>query len=1165
MTRILKMEMKGFKSFANRTEVLFGDNFNCILGPNGSGKSNVLDALCFVLGKAGAKGLRVEKSSNLIYNGGKSKKPAKEGEVSIWFDNSNKEFEAFDDKEIKLTRLIKGTGQGVYKINDVTKTRTQIIDLLSMANIDPDGYNIILQGDIVRLIEMSTTDRRKIVEEIAGINIYEDKKNKALRELNRVEEKLNQADIVLVEREAYLSELKKDRNQALKFKRLEDNKKRNKKTLLTKQLEKDKTQLKSIEENMSNVKSKISKSNEEIDSLRKSISEKEFKIKELNQEVENKGEKEQVKVHKEVENLKVSVNVAKQRLQTISTELEKLKGRQNDLKSSFEELKSKIDSLEKEKVDLTKRIEIRKNDLDNVQNRISEFKKKNNLDASSKVDERINLIDQETDKIAEEIGSLRENQQNLFRDKDRLDMSLESIDDKLAKVAQIKEENKQDLAKLKQHKVEFKSATSDLSKALSQSSEFALQLSNARNKIISKEEERAKLNARKAAMLEQIAGSSAIQSVLELAKKDSKIYGTIAELGGAKEDYALALEIAAGNRIRSIVVEDDATAAKCIRFVKDKQLGVISVLPLNKLRTVEIDKNLRNMKTPGVHGLALDLLDYDPKFDKAFKHVFGNTLVVDSLDVARKIGIGKARMATLSGDITELSGAMQGGYRAKKKAGGAFSQSQIDKQIKTLDKEISDASSVVSLVEQKARDNEELIQRLRNLKAELEGDIIKMEKLLHLDSDESDISNDTKKKIQSDLKEIDKKIDDVTDKIGDKNKYLAKLKIEKQSLRDQIMELRNPAKLAELQSFEEKKSELQTEIIKLEGDKKHAIAQMESVIGPENRKTLEIMKQHDKEVEEFLKEQNQLRKQITSEEKELQQKEKQESAFYKQFKDLFDKRDKLKSEVSKAENKIINHNADIRVNEQKINAYSIDLARLRAEVAGLEEELKHYPDIEIYTNKSEESMKRELSQFEKMAEEIGAVNMRALEIYDKVEEEYHKLIDKKDTLSKERTEVLAMINQIDGKKKELFLKTFYSLDENFKKFFEKLIVKGDASLVIENEEDPFEAGLEIKVRLTGKRFLDIRSLSGGEKTLAALAFLFAVQEYEPASFYVLDEVDAALDKKNAEKLAKLIRSYCDRAQYVVISHNDGVIAEADKLYGISMNEHGMSKVTTLKL
>src|SRR6056297_1717385 len=198
MTRVLKLEMKGFKSFARKTEVPFSEDFNCVLGPNGSGKSNVLDAICFVLGKSGAKGLRAEKTANLIYNGGKTKKPSKEGEVSIYFDNSAKIFgEEFD--VFKVTRVVRASGQSVYKVNDKSVTRSQILDLLSRARINPDGYNIILQGDIVRLVEMSSVERRQIVEEIAGISIYEQKKQKALRELGRVEDKMNEAEIILSE------------------------------------------------------------------------------------------------------------------------------------------------------------------------------------------------------------------------------------------------------------------------------------------------------------------------------------------------------------------------------------------------------------------------------------------------------------------------------------------------------------------------------------------------------------------------------------------------------------------------------------------------------------------------------------------------------------------------------------------------------------------------------------------------------------------------------------------------------------------------------------------------------------------------------------------------------------------------------------------------------
>ncbi len=189
----------------------------------------------------------------------------------------------------------------------------------------------------------------------------------------------------------------------------------------------------------------------------------------------------------------------------------------------------------------------------------------------------------------------------------------------------------------------------------------------------------------------------------------------------------------------------------------------------------------------------------------------------------------------------------------------------------------------------------------------------------------------------------------------------------------------------------------------------------------------------------------------------------------------------------------------------------------------------------------------------------------ALEIYDEIEKEYQALLDKKEKLISEKEDVLEMMGEIEGKKKELFMRTFNAINENFRTIFSALSTKGETSLVLENEENPFEGGLNIRVRITGKKFLDIRSLSGGEKTMTALAFIFSIQEYEPHSFYILDEVDAALDKHNSEKLSKLLRKYVEKAQYIIISHNDAIISEADNLYGISMNEHGISQVTSLKI
>jgi len=291
------------------------------------------------------------------------------------------------------------------------------------------------------------------------------------------------------------------------------------------------------------------------------------------------------------------------------------------------------------------------------------------------------------------------------------------------------------------------------------------------------------------------------------------------------------------------------------------------------------------------------------------------------------------------------------------------------------------------------------------------------------------------------------------------------------------------------------------------------------------------------------------------------------SQFFSQFKGLIEKRNRLDKDASEKEGRILNIDETGRKEEMTLNLLSIEEAKVKAEMAGINAEFEQYSGVELDMEKPEEQLKKEINEFERMMASFGNnINMRSLEIYETVEKEYGILMDKKNVLLKEKDAVVGMMNEIERNKKELFLKTLNVVDGQFRRIFGQLTTKGEAYLEIENKEDPFAGGLKFHVKITGSKFIDIRSLSGGEKTLTGLAFLFAIQEHEPATFYILDEVDAALDKHNSEKLAKLIRSYCQKAQYVVISHNDAIISEGDILYGVSMNqEAGLSNVVSLRM
>ncbi|HLP79956.1 MAG TPA: AAA family ATPase, partial [Acidobacteriota bacterium] len=660
MTRIIKLEMKGFKSFAKQTDILFNDDFNVVIGPNGSGKSNVIDALCFVLGKSSAKGLRAEKSANLIYNGGKLKQPMKEGEVSIYFDNSSKVFPV-DAAEIKVTRIIKDNGQSVYKINGKKHTRNEVLDFLYYAKINPDGYNIILQGDIIRFVEMSGEDRRRIIEQISDISVYEDKKQKAILELEKVEQSFKEAQIILNERNSYLRDLSKEREQALAFKDLDVAVKRGRATILSKTMGDKQGQIDKINEgNASTVKAQ-QELQTLINELRKEIAEKKSQIAQINTQIESQGDKEQVALHKKLELLKVEVATAKNRIQVISDEITRINTRKTQLQTSRTELQQKIKQLNEQKKHQDISISTNQKMQAQIKANIAEFRKKHNMEQAGEVDKQIEDLDKKIDEQQKEVDRLREQQQDMLRTKDRLELQIKNADEKIMKVLEVSKAHKTEIEGLKQKRLEFKKVTVELSQKLNADASMVAQVSNARSKINFLNEELAKLNARRASIQETLGGSMAIAKIIEQKHKLGGVHGTISSLGSVEGKYAKALEVAAGNKIKAIVVDDDEVAERCINFLKQNQLGVATFLPLNKIKGQAITEKVPS--GPGIHGFALDLITFDKKYRNAFSHVFTNTVIVEDIGAARKVGIGSLRMVTIDGDLTESSGAMQGGFR----------------------------------------------------------------------------------------------------------------------------------------------------------------------------------------------------------------------------------------------------------------------------------------------------------------------------------------------------------------------------------------------------------------------------------------------------------------------------------------------------------------------
>jgi len=1163
-TKINKLILEGFKSFGKRTEFVFADDFNCIIGPNGSGKSNVIDALCFVLGKTSAKSMRATNSANLIYNGGKSAPAGKQAEVTIVFDNSTKVF-PLPDEEVRITRIVRSDGQSKYKINNKTHTREQMIELLSAARINPDGYNIVLQGDIAGFCQMPSGERREIVEEIAGIGLYEERKQAALRDLTKVEERLNQAEIILKEREGFLKDLKKDRDQALKYKELSDNIKVSKGSYLKLQMNKKDAELAKLNEQTGKHKVKFDEYTGRINGFREQIRTQRDELQRINAELEQKGEKEQLQLQKQLEQLRVEQAGTLARVQTLKQELSRLGQRKEQMGKNLDELDGKLAQMDERKQSYTGRLEAIGKDLRYIDERMKEFRKKHNIaDDSSDIENGIRDLDGKSEEKAREVQQLGEKRQNLLREQDVITFKLQTIDEQIKKVVGLEKEHEGELSILRQKKEEFKKAVLELNQILNDDSRMAAELAGGRAKALKCAEELAKFEVKQAAQQESIAGNIAVKRILEQRKSMPGVYGTVAELGSVSGKYGTALEVSAANRIHSIVVEDDKIAQKCIDYLKGAKLGIATFLPLNKMSAAPRKEDLRKLSTEkGVIGLAIDLIKYDPAYRDAFNYVFGSTLVVDNLTTARRIGIGKVRMVTLEGDLCELSGAMIGGHRAKKT--GVFGDEDLSGKIAQINEEIATIQSSISTTEKRKKQNEERITTLREFKANLEGDIIKTEKSLRVDTSDLDASKDYKKEISKRSKDIEKELETLGEEQSERTRELAQLKIERQKLLDQLTTQRNPRLQAELNTFNDKKRELENEKLIIDTELKNLQQQREELVGKETSGTKDVLAQLDAEAVTFTSEQKELDKHLKGLERDIKTKEKEQDAFQSQFKQLFTRSKKLNEGITDHEKKAYAIEDEARQEEIKLNTFSIEGARVKAEHASIAAEFEQYAGVSLQLEKSEDHLKKEIADFEKMRANVGSVNMRALDIYDAAATEFASLVQKKDTLVQEKDSVVMMMNEIETRKKDIFLQTLAKLQTNFARIFSQLTSKGEVELVLEDPETIFEEGLDIKVRLTGNKFLDMRSLSGGEKTLVALAFIFAVQEFAPASFYVLDEVDAALDKRNAERLGKLIAQYSQNAQYVVVSHNDAVITEAPILYGVSLADHGVSKVVGLKL
>ena len=1164
---IKKLIIRNFKSFGKKVEIPFYKGFTVISGPNGSGKSNIVDSILFCLGLSTAKSLRAERLTDLVYscNG----KQCEEAEVSIVFDNSDAKLPFEGD--VTITRRIRLTDKGYYSyyyINGKSTNLSEIQRLLSNAGIHSDVYNVIMQGDVTRITEMTPVQRRKIIDDIAGISEFDEKKEKAIEELEIVRENIERINAVLAEVNARLQQLEKDRQEALRYKALLEEKEYCNRLLTThryRNLVAKRNRLESeiarMERERDRLSARIVEINEKIQALNSEAKEITTKIAEVSGAAYTKIQERIVEINSEIEAIRKSGELYRREIARLQEEKTKLAVSISKLREELESCNEEIERLAIERISLQSvvdetaaKLELIKAKLEEVDAKYTQMRdrllaKKEELEALK--EKRAELI-RHADRLTDVIRRAELDIIELKKQKERAEGTIASIEKSIS-------ERTRELESLELEAGRLIKLRNEIDNTL-----FALrnELSKVEEEIKAKEVELAKVRAELSAV--QSGFSKAVELVLEAKERKALpgVYGTVAQLCQVDEAYALALETAAGNALQYIVVDNEDDAVRAIKYLKQIRGGRATFLPLNRIRRnfekINLDRKVLSEK--GVIDYAVNLIKCEGKFKPIFNFIFRDTLVVDSIDTARRLMDNK-RLVTLEGDLVEKSGAMSGGTAEKR--GVLLSRELLEKEgrlmeeITVLNSKKADVIRKLRLEENRRREAQQAVDEIGGRISSARGEVSSLksrideekEKVSGIDARIRERDEERRKafeelsKIDAEIEELGREVSRVSEEIegierGLRGSEIPKLSKEYEKLRDELSRHREA-----LMSVEKRieAADYRREQIKRVIDEKNA--EMRRIDGEIAALTAKI--EEGKRRAEELK-------------RELEELKSEEERVGKEVKELRKLRDELLEKINALEKEKSACEFGITTIEEKIKAREEALSAVMVEIGGIdsgkivEGEIPQLSEVVARV----ESIDRELASF-------GDVNLKAIQEYEDVKARRDELLDRKLRLERERREILDRIAKYEQMKRDAFFQTFNAINRNFAEIVAKL-TDGEGELYLDSD-DPFNSGLNIRVKPYGKTVQRIESMSGGEKSLIALALIFAIQMHKPAPFYALDEIDMFLDGVNVSKVAKLIKERSKDAQFIVVSLRKPMLETADVIVGVTMGRDNSSIVTGIKV
>ena len=1166
-----QVELENFKSFGGKLTVPLMEGYTAVTGPNGSGKSNITDAILFVLGPKSSKAVRAGKLTDLIFDGGKSKNKASYTKVSLVFDNTDR-LMPWDDDTVRLTRYVKMSDNGqdyssYFFVNDRKSTMSEFDSLLTKARISADGYNLVQQGDVTRIVQMGNNERRRILDSISGIASFDADIDKARSERAEAETNLDRITIVTEELSVQVAKLEREREDARKYLDARNALDIAKAQHSHRRLQMEQSKLNSQSEQIQRLASKIEADIAKKGELQTALGQKEAEIRSKEEEIASKIGPEYRELKKKIEDAKIDLATKKDRKETAESDREEQEVFRQKFEESIAENNNEITDLRQSKDDITIKLveaEATKAEKEAEEKEVSE------------------LISQ----VGGEHKELQERLVQVEADFDACSAELRTAQGRLAKAESASEEAHNAFAvtdeKLQNTDFEIKDAKWSLDQIKSAAGpsieDYGAKILEAKGREAELEKQEAELNAAyrridseyNALQAEKKVsdrvnrGSAAVEAILSLRNRGEMrgIHGTIQELATVDKGFETALSVAAGGKMQAVVVDDDQVAADAIAYLKKERLGRVTFLPLTKMMGGK-PRAKAIMSVKDSEGYAIDLIDFDQKYYNAFWYVLGDTLVVKDMDTARRI-MGGIRIVTMQGELIEASGAMVGGNISQQnmlKFGAASEDklAELGEKLRKATEALDDVRSKRRQVREESRAADDLMRnahaaglREREETAEIQGRIEQLEKARKAASEEM-------KAVRERVSAADAELDVARRQFGEVSERLTSITTDRNAIKERIAQIAPVDLQNRIQAVRDELYKLNNRI----SDYRLQIGGMETEIigyGKQNESLqmqLDSVLQTIAEDDRIIEENTGL---IERARLDLDALRRIESEMESGIEDLRNQKDALMQEKYGLDSQIRETSKDIENANASKAGFEAQIIILRESVASLQAEVDAITIDVPLPIPSEEEIRRNIRAQEAALNKLGNVNLRAIDDYEEKKSRYDGLMAEVASLNKHIKELSDLMESLTSKKKGLFMRSYDAVNENFKAIYSELSGGGEAFMGLENEEDPFSGGLMINAKPRNGKLLRLEALSGGEKSLTALSFIFAIQEYQPSPFYVLDEVDMFLDSVNAEMVAKRVKESSAKAQFIQVSLRKVTLALADHLIGVTRPPTGISKV-----